>query len=45
MLVLQRQRARTQLGKTDILLRSRPVKDAGLVEHRIGHWLERYASA
>lgn len=45
MIELARKRLRAQLNKTDASLRKRAVRDAGLIERRIGRWLGRFPAA
>jgi transposase len=45
MVELARKRLRAQLDKTHSSLQKRPVRDAGVVERRIGRWLGRFPAA
>ena len=45
MIELARKRLRAQLDKTHASLQKRPLRDAGLIERRIGRWLGRFPSA
>jgi len=45
MIELARKRLRTQLDKTHAYLQKRAVRDAGLIERRIGRWLGRFPAA
>ena len=45
MLELARQRLRAQLDKTHASLQKRPVRDANLIERRVGRWLGRFPAA
>jgi transposase len=45
MIELARKRLRAQLDKTHASLQKRPVRNAGLIERRIGRWLGRFPAA